>query len=113
LRTIHGFAAFVTGVVSIYSSTAGVVLPAFLPTVPGIIKKLGGGDPMPLVSSMLIGAHLVDVSPLSTTGALCIAAAAPGTDVRQLFRWMMAWGVSMAVVAAVGCYLVFGVLWPR
>ena len=110
-RTIHGFAAFVTGVVSIYSSTAGVVLPAFLPTVPGIIRKLGAGDPMALASSMLIGAHLVDVSPLSTTGALCIAAAAPGTDVRQLFRWMMAWGVSMAVVAAVGCYLVFGVLW--
>ncbi|MES1255889.1 MAG: SLC13 family permease [Acidobacteriota bacterium] len=112
-RTINGFAAFVTGVVSIYSSTAGVVLPAFLPTVPGILQKLGGGDPMTLVSSMLIGAHLVDVSPLSTTGALCIAAAAPGTDVRQLFRWMMAWGISMAVVAAVGCYLVFGVPWPR
>jgi di/tricarboxylate transporter len=112
-RTVNGLAAFVTGVVSIYSSTAGVVLPAFLPTVPGIIRKLGAGDPMTLASSMLIGAHLVDVSPLSTTGALCIAAAAPGTDVRQLFRWMMAWGVSMAIVAAVGCYLVFGVLWPR
>ena len=112
-RTIHGLAALVTGVVSIYSSTAGVVLPAFLPTVPGIIRKLGAGDPMTLASSMLVGAHLVDVPPLSTTGALCIAAAAPGTDVRQLFRWMMAWGVSMAIVAAVGCYLVFGLLWMR
>ena len=112
-RTIDGFAAFVTGVVSIYSSTAGVVLPAFLPTVPGIIRKLGSGDPVALMSSMLVGAHLVDVSPLSTTGALCIAAAAPGTDVRQLFRWMMAWGVSMALVAAIGCYLVFGVFWPH
>jgi len=66
-----------------------------------------------LMSSMLVGAHLVDVSPLSTTGALCIAAEAPGTDVRQLFRWMMAWGVSMALVAAIGCYLVFGVFWPH
>ena len=28
--------AFVTGAVSVYSSTSGVVLPAFLPTVPGL-----------------------------------------------------------------------------
>jgi di/tricarboxylate transporter len=33
--TITGVIAFVTGAISIYSSTSGVVLPAFLPTVPG------------------------------------------------------------------------------
>ena len=109
-QTVHGYAALVTGVISIYSSTAGVVLPAFLPTVPGIVERLGTGDLFALVSSMIIGAHLVDVSPLSTTGALCIAAAPPGTDTRQMFRWMLAWGVSMSVVAAVGCYVVFGLL---
>jgi di/tricarboxylate transporter len=110
LETITGFTAALTGAVSIFSSTSGVVLPAFLPTVPGLITKLGGGDAVAIAHSMMVGAHLVDVSPLSTTGALLIAAAPAGTDMRHLFRWMLAWGVSMTVVAAVGCYLVFGAL---
>jgi di/tricarboxylate transporter len=110
-KTVTGVTAFLTGSISVYSSTSGVVLPAFLPTVPGLITKLGGGDAMAIASSMNVGAHLVDVSPLSTTGALCIAAAPPNTDIRSLFRKMLAWGLSMALVAAAGCYLVFGLLW--
>jgi di/tricarboxylate transporter len=111
LETITGFTAAVTGAISIFSSTSSVVLPAFLPTIPGLIAKLGGGDKIAIAYSMIIGAHLVDVSPLSTTGALCIAAAAPGTDTRKLFLWMLAWGFSMTLVAALGCYLVLGVFW--
>ena len=34
--TVTGVVAFLTGVVSVYSSTSGVVLPAFLPMVPGL-----------------------------------------------------------------------------
>ena len=74
--TLTGVIAFVTGVISVYSSTSGVVLPAFLPTVPGLIARLGG-DPFGVASSMNIGAHLVDMSPLSTTGAMCIAGDQP------------------------------------
>ena len=46
--TVTGAVAFVTAVISVYSSTSGVVLPAFLPTIPGLVMRLGGGDPMPL-----------------------------------------------------------------
>ncbi len=106
-RSVTGVTAFLTGSISVYSSTSGVVLPAFLPTVPGLIQKLGGGNPMAIASSINVGSHLVDVSPLSTIGALCIAAAPAGEDTRSLFRKMLAWGLSMAVVAAAGCYLVF------
>jgi hypothetical protein len=102
--------AFSTGLVSIYSSTTGVVLPAFLPTVPGLIQRMGGGDAMALVSSMNTGGHLVDVSPLSTLGALCLAAAPPGTDNRALFNKLMAWGLSMTVVGALVCWIFFGLL---
>ncbi len=85
-----------------------MVLPAFLPTVPGLIERLGGGDPLAIVSSINIGAHLVDVSPLSTIGALCIAALVPGTeDPKTLFNKMLAWGLSMTLVGGVACYLVF------
>jgi Na+/H+ antiporter NhaC len=108
---VTGVTALLTGAISVFSSTSGVVLPAFLPTVPGLIEKLGAGDPFAICSSMNVGAHLVDVSPLSTTGALCIAAAPAGEDLRRLFRRMLAWGLSMAIVAAVACYIVFGLLW--
>jgi Na+/H+ antiporter NhaD/arsenite permease-like protein len=103
-------AAFFTGLISIYSSTSGVVLPAFLPTVPGLIERLGSGDTMALVSSMNVGAHLVDISPLSTTGALCLAAAPLGTDNRVLFNKLLAWGLSMTVVGALICWVFFGLL---
>jgi hypothetical protein len=55
---------------------------------------------------MNIGGHLVDVSPLSTIGALCIASAG-AVDTRRLFNQLLAWGLSMAVVGALLCYLVF------
>src|SRR5258705_13515323 len=67
--------AFFTGLISIYSSTTGVVLPALIPTVPGLIEKMGGGDPMAIISSMNSAGHLVDVSPLPSLGALCLALA--------------------------------------
>ena len=84
--TVNGAIAFVTGLISTYSSTSGVVYPAFLPAVPGIVQKLGGGDPLQVAMSINVGAAVVDVSPLSTIGALCIAAIPPGEDARALFR---------------------------
>jgi Na+/H+ antiporter NhaD/arsenite permease-like protein len=108
--TITGVIAFVTGLVSVYSSSTGVVLPAFLPTVPGLIEKLGGGDALAIASSINVGAFLVDVSPLSTLGALCIANAPPTEDRAVLFNKMLAWGLSMSVAGAIVCFLFFGLL---
>jgi di/tricarboxylate transporter len=105
--TITGVIAFVTGLISVYSSTSGVVLPAFLPTIPGLIERLGGGDPLAIAASMNIGAHLVDLSPLSTTGALCIAAIASGENVRSVFNKLLVWGLSMTIVGGVFCYVFF------
>jgi aspartate/methionine/tyrosine aminotransferase/di/tricarboxylate transporter len=106
-RTVAGVIAFVTGLVSVYSSTSGVVLPAFLPGVPGLVEKLGG-DPLAIASSILVGGHLVDVSPLSTIGALCVAGAGASEDRRLLFNRVLAWGLAMSVVGAVICQLAFG-----
>ena len=104
--TLTGVIAFVTGVISVYSSTSGVVLPAFLPTVPGLIARLGG-DPFGVASSMNIGAHLVDMSPLSTTGAMCIAGISDPEQVRQTYNKLLVWGLSMTVIGAIGCYIAF------
>jgi di/tricarboxylate transporter len=107
---ITGVIAFVTGVISVYSSSSGVVLPAFLPTIPSLIAKLGGGDPLAIASSINVGAHLVDVSPLSTLGALCMAAAPAEEDRTTLFHKLLAWGLSMSVVGALVCWVFFGLL---
>jgi Na+/H+ antiporter NhaD/arsenite permease-like protein len=108
--TINGTIAFVTGAISTYSSTSGVVLPAFLPTVPGLVDQLGGGDPLAIALSINVGAALVDVSPLSTLGALCLAALPDAQDAPALFRKLFVWGVSMAVVGAALCQLLAGPL---
>lgn len=111
--TVTGVTAFVTGLISLYSSTSGVVLPALLPTVPGIIERLGGGDPLAIATSISVSGHLVDVSPLSTIGALCLACAPATEDSRVLFNKLMAWGASMVVVGTVVCWLFFGLLGLR
>ena len=98
--TIEPVVAFGTGLVSVYSSTSGVVLPAFLPMAPQLAERLGGLDPLSIAWSMNVSASLVDLSSLSTVGALYIAGAAPGTDARKLFNALLAWGLSMTVVGA-------------
>src|SRR5687768_14554088 len=100
--------ALVTGLVSTYSSSTGVVLPAFLPTIPGLIEKMNGGDPIAIASSINVAAFLVDTSPLSTLGALCIANAAKSEDRKALFNKLLAWGLSMSVVGAIACWILFG-----
>jgi len=100
--------AFGTGLISVYSSTSGVVMPAFLPMVPELAERLGGVEPTSLAWAITVGGGLVDLSALSTVGALFLAAAPPGTDPRRLFNALLAWGLSMSVVGALLCWILFG-----
>ncbi len=108
--TVNGAIAFVTGTISIFSSTSGVVLPAFLPTATGIVQQVGGGDPLAVALSINVGSSLVDVSPLSTLGALCVAAIPDSTAAATLFRQLLIWGLAMAIVGALICQLFMGAL---
>jgi di/tricarboxylate transporter len=108
--TLNGVIAFVTGAISSWSSTSGVVLPAFLPTVPGLVENVGGGDPLAVALSINVGSSLVDVSPLSTLGALSVAAVADGPAARVLFRQLLIWGRSMSVVGALLCQSFAGIV---
>jgi di/tricarboxylate transporter len=108
--TINLWLGFIPGIISAYSSSSGVVMPMFLPMVPGLINEIGGGNPIAMISSINIGAHLVDTSPLSTLGALCIACAGEHEDKAKLFRNLLIWGLAMSVVGAIVCYVFFGLL---
>ena len=103
--TVNGVMALVTGAISTYSSTSGVVLPAFLPTVPQLVQQLGGGDPLAIALSINVGSALVDVSPLSTLGALCVAVVKDLDESQRLFQRLFAWGLSMVLVGAAICQL--------
>jgi hypothetical protein len=106
--TVIPLVAVMVGLISAYSSTSGVVLPAFLPLVPGLVAKLGLASGLGLAETMNIAGHLVDVSPLSTIGALCIASIPAGDASRLLFNQLLAWGLSMMVVGAFLCWMVLG-----
>ena len=106
--SINGVIAFVTGVISSCSSTSGVVLPTFLPTAPGLVQQVGGGSPLAVALSINVGSSIVDVSPLSTIGAICVAAVSDSQDARDLFRSMLIWGLSMTLVGALLCQLFAG-----
>jgi di/tricarboxylate transporter len=105
--TVVPILAAIIGLVSAYSSTSGVVLPAFLPTVPGLVANLGSDNALGIASTMNIAGHLVDVSPLSTIGALCIASIPSGDASRRLFNQLLAWGMSMTIVGAAICWVLF------
>jgi len=85
-------------------------MPMFLPLVPGLAKEVAGADVIAMISSINIGSHLVDTSPLSTLGALCIACADEHENKQKLFRNLLIWGLSMSVVGALACLLFFGIL---
>ena len=107
--TICFWTAFVPAVISAYSSSSGVVMPMFLPMTPGLVE-LTGGDPVGIISAIDVGSHLVDTSPLSTLGALCIASAGEEEDKGVLFRKLLIWGLSMSIVSGIVCYVFFGLL---
>ena len=94
-----------SGAVSAYSSSSGVVLPAFVPLLPGLAAKMSISNTVPMAVAVAVGSHVVDVSPLSTLGALSLAAVKNPNEQKRLFTWLMAWGMSMSVVAGLLAFL--------
>jgi Na+/H+ antiporter NhaD/arsenite permease-like protein len=109
-QNVTGILAFVVGVVSTFSSSSGVVMPTFIPMVPGLIEKIGGGNAGDLIVSINVGSHVVDVSPLSTLGALCLAQVSVLENKSRLFRNLLCYGLSMSIVGGLVCFIFLGVL---
>ncbi|MDX2269622.1 MAG: hypothetical protein NW208_16085 [Bryobacter sp.] len=105
-NSIHATLAFLTALISTYASTSGVVLPAFVPTLPRLATE-AGVEISGLVSSIVLGSHLVDVSPLSTIGAMAVATVDDEPTRQRLFRQLLLWSFSMCPVAALISYVWF------
>lgn len=105
---LPGGVALAAGFVSVTASSIGVVLPAFLPAVPDIVRAAGGGDAVAIAYSVNVGAHLVDISPLSPLGAICVAYTLPGAGRQVLFSRLIWMGLAMCLLGAILCQALFG-----
>jgi Na+/H+ antiporter NhaD/arsenite permease-like protein len=96
--------SYVVGLVSAFASTTGT-LGAISPVVVPL-----AADPtlsaLGVVSAISVSASAVDVSPMSTTGALLLANADP-EDERAFFRALLLWAILMIAVVPALAWLVF------
>ncbi|MDR1490289.1 MAG: hypothetical protein LBS65_07385 [Desulfovibrio sp.] len=63
-----------SGIMSWFSSTSGVVMPTLIPTISGLLKEIPGTTSFELLSAVTFGAHTAGISPASTGGSLALAA---------------------------------------
>ena len=66
-----------SGIMSWFSSTSGVVMPTLIPTIPEVLGKLGVAGPaleLEMATAITMISNTAGVSPLSTGGALALAA---------------------------------------
>ncbi|MFJ9432630.1 SLC13 family permease [Streptomyces sp. NPDC101490] len=91
-------------VVSAFASTTGI-LGALIPlAVPFLLAGEVGAVGM--VTALAISSSVVDSSPISTSGAL-VTTNAPEEQRDAVFRRLMAWGMSMAVIAPPVTWAIF------
>ena len=100
-----------SGIMSWFSSSSGVVMPTLLPTVPHIAQQLGGVNVLELASSITTISHVAAISPLSTGGALALAAYASAANANQKQQqnlFMKMFGVSALGVSVLCVFSYFG-----
>jgi len=110
--TISLVTGFVSGLISAFASTTGVILPTFIPMAPILLQKVGASpaELLPLISAIVSCGFVVDMSPLSTSGAIYLANAHASADKSKLFKNLLIWGVSMSVVGAIIAWVAFSLL---
>lgn len=89
------------GIMSWFSSTSGVVMPTLIPTVPHILAQMGShANPVEWVTAITMVSNTAGISPLSTGGALALAAYSSegGIEEGELDRLF----VRMFLISAVG-----------
>ncbi|TNF09544.1 MAG: hypothetical protein EP317_00645, partial [Bacillota bacterium] len=79
--------AILSGVMSMFSSAVGVVMPTLIPTTVSLSQELGNVvTPSVLTITIAVASHIVTVSPLSTMGALALASSPEHVDRKKLFK---------------------------
>ena len=92
-------------IVSAFASSTAV-LGSLIPLAVPFLQSGGGVSAVGFIAAMAVASTIVDVSPFSTNGALVLANA-QGVDRQKFFRQLMAYGMTVTVVAPVVVWLLF------
>lgn len=87
-------------IMSVFSSTLGVVTPALFPIVPAIAAS-SGINPAILFASIVIGAQASAISPFSSGGSLILGSAPENMDKNLLFKQLLVRAVPIGISAAI------------
>ena len=86
-QTAAGFSGLTAGILSLFSSTLGVVLPTLIPTVGSLIAKVGAAvTPMELCAAIGFASSTSGISPASTAGALTMGAMTSDPEFAEKFE---------------------------
>ncbi len=115
-KTATPILAVASGIMSFFSSGLGVVFPTLIPTTGGLAASLGI-NPVELCAAVVVGGTITGYSPISTAGALIMAAVSQEKEAEkkhpqnkmfvELFGVAFAGLFILALVTAAG---VFGIL---
>lgn len=100
-------ASYVGGVISAFASTAAI-LGASIPLAEPILQD-SSLPAIGTITAIAISSAIVDISPLSTNGALLIANA-QGIEERKFFRQLLLWAVGVTLLAPLIVWLLFVVI---
>jgi len=117
-RTAAPIMGVSAGLLSWVSSALGVVYPTLVPTVGGIVEKLGGGtSAAALIAAIGAGGSCAGISPASTGGALILAALASNKkdftkeEENKTFVTLFLWAVAALFLIAILAFIgIFGIL---
>lgn len=96
--------SYVVGIVSAFASTTGtlgVISPIVTPIAADPLLS-----PIGVITAIAISSSVVDVSPMSTSGALLMASAQP-KDERLFFRALLLWAIAMIGVVPLLVWFLF------
>ena len=95
---------FIGGAVSAFASTTGI-LGALIPLAVPFLTGNNAVGAVGVITALAISASVVDSSPFSTSGALCVANA-PDDSRDTVYKGLMRWGFSMVVVAPLATWAI-------
>ncbi len=111
-RTAVSIMGICSGVLSWFSSTSGVVMPTLIPTIPHIVSQIGGGvSELELATAITMISNTAGISPLSTGGALALAAysgASGATPEEQNSLFIKMFAISALGVVTLCVFAYFG-----
>lgn len=111
-KTATSIMAITAGLMSAVSSASGVVLPTLIPTIPKIATEIGGNiSEIALVSAIVVGAHTVTFSPLSTLGAIALSSSTDRIDKQKFFGQLLIVGLLSILLAGVLGFLGLYNIW--